>query len=89
MIYYESSSEIKQFNNTYSLIDLVIDNDDNGEGDVFRLNMDLYARKNGGKWYLAEEGFTITVNGYNIIDDDLPLNVENNDVVDFELRDGL
>lgn len=88
LIYNTLISEVTQHNNTYSLYGLAIDNNDDGEGDVTRLNMTLYARKNSGTWYSAKTGINISSSGTNIVGELLPFTIDYNDVVDFELRDG-
>lgn len=87
LVYNELLSGIDQPNSEYTLNTLAIDSNDD-EGDVTRFGMELYARLNGGKWYLAQSGLNLTsFSGVTITDDALPFTVTYNDIVDFVLSD--
>lgn len=89
LIYNEGTSNIDQANEEYTFYDFAIDNDSDGEGDVTRFNMELFAKLNDDKsWYSVQSGINITSSGINIIDDSLPFSVDYGDIINFELRDG-
>jgi len=90
LIYNTTTSNINQNNDTFTFYGLAIDDNNDGEGDITRFNMELYARLNGGKaWYKVFGPFTITSSGVNIISESLESvwDLTFDDIVDFELRD--
>ena len=86
--YNESTSEVNHLADTFTLRQLRIDENGDGEGDVMRFNVQLFARKNYDKWISVYGPFTMTTgDGVNIIDQ--PLALSAGDWVEFELRDAL